>query len=74
MKTKLCNNNKAYCTCAVAVRAGGDVFLVNHCDLSKRINTMTSCLDGGLLDITKMDDQKIEVRYLLSSMKFSSLF
>lgn len=60
MRTVSCNNNRAYCACAVAVRAGGDVFLINLCNKYKDIK-MTSCGDGGVLVVRKITAYKYEV-------------
>lgn len=64
IKTKSCNSNIAYCTCAVAIHSGGDVFLVNYCDQLKDWKTlMSSCNYGktGVLFITNSVDQSYVV-------------
>ncbi|XP_053391345.1 von Willebrand factor D and EGF domain-containing protein-like, partial [Mercenaria mercenaria] len=61
MKTVACNNNRAYCACAVAVRAGGDVFLINLCG-GLRFKDMTSCKDGGTLVVQKYSELSYQVQ------------
>ncbi|XP_060561463.1 von Willebrand factor D and EGF domain-containing protein-like [Ruditapes philippinarum] len=61
MKTTPCNDNRAYCACAVAVRAGGDVFLINRCG-GLRFIDMTSCKDGGVLIVRKNSEVDYQVQ------------
>ena len=58
MKTTICNSGNAYCPCAVAIRAGGDVFMIKLCAGSKFIG-YTSCTDNGILEV----EQKSQFRY-----------
>ncbi|XP_060574620.1 uncharacterized protein LOC132732249 isoform X2 [Ruditapes philippinarum] len=61
MKTIGCNSDRAYCACAVAVRAGGDVFLINICG-GLRFIDMTSCKDGGVLIIRETSKVNYQVQ------------
>lgn len=61
-KTTPCNRGRAFCACAVAVRAGGDVFLINMCGGLKFIG-FTSCSDGGILHVRN----RTSLRYQVSS-------
>ncbi|XP_060574625.1 von Willebrand factor D and EGF domain-containing protein-like [Ruditapes philippinarum] len=49
-----------FCTCAVAIRAGGDIFLINLCNDLKFIG-MTACKDNGALVIRKQDELNYQV-------------
>ncbi|XP_060574617.1 von Willebrand factor D and EGF domain-containing protein-like [Ruditapes philippinarum] len=53
-------NRRPFCTCAVAVRAGGDVFLINLCNDLKFIG-MTACKDNGALVIRLLDQFNYQV-------------
>ncbi|XP_052271710.1 uncharacterized protein LOC127872419 [Dreissena polymorpha] len=49
IETELCNGGWASCTCGVSVRAGKDLFVVNHCHddhLVAAVNTTDGVLDG----------------------------
>ncbi|XP_053394304.1 von Willebrand factor D and EGF domain-containing protein-like [Mercenaria mercenaria] len=59
-KTTVCNHGRAYCACAVAIRAGADIFLINTCGRLKFIG-FTSCSDGGILDVRKRSSLRYQV-------------
>ncbi|XP_053386618.1 von Willebrand factor D and EGF domain-containing protein-like [Mercenaria mercenaria] len=72
MKTVRCDNDRANCTCAVSVRAGGDIFLINLCNGMKFIG-MTTCNDN-LLDIQKYSDLEYQMlKYFLIPKQMSVL-
>ncbi|XP_053391350.1 von Willebrand factor D and EGF domain-containing protein-like [Mercenaria mercenaria] len=54
------DDGRPFCTCAVAVRAGGDIFLINLCNDLKFIG-MTSCKDNGALVIRQQDEFNYQV-------------
>ncbi|XP_060570785.1 uncharacterized protein LOC132729062 isoform X2 [Ruditapes philippinarum] len=45
----------AKCTCAVAISAGQDVFMINRCAQTPFFG-FTQCGDGGILDVQRIDD------------------
>lgn len=59
-KTTSCNHGRAFCACAVAIRAGGDTFLINLCGVLRFIG-FTSCNDGGILDVQKRNALRYQV-------------
>ncbi|XP_053391341.1 von Willebrand factor D and EGF domain-containing protein-like, partial [Mercenaria mercenaria] len=60
-RTTLCDHfGRAFCTCAVAIRSGGDIFLINLCNDLKFIG-MTSCKDNSLV-IQKYSELEYQVQ------------
>ena len=59
MKTKRCNK-VARCACAIAVKAGGDVFVVNRCDGTSFIG-FTHTDTQKVLDVIRVHDTKYRV-------------
>lgn len=57
----MCHPNHQYprCSCAVAVRSGKDVFIIDICN-SKSIIHFPSC-DDGTLKVIKTDDRYYKV-------------
>lgn len=51
------------CTCAVAVRAAADVYVVNVCSKEEEEFDFTNCLDH-ILDVRKVDPLNYIVRKL----------
>ncbi|XP_060556762.1 von Willebrand factor D and EGF domain-containing protein-like, partial [Ruditapes philippinarum] len=45
----------AKCTCAVGIKAGQDVFMINRCG-SPTLFAFTQCGDGGILDVQRVND------------------
>lgn len=48
MELTPCNSNRAYCICGLAVRAGGDIFVIYLCG-GKTIIQYATCFDDILL-------------------------
>lgn len=64
-----CNgNNHIFCVCGIAVRAAGDVFVINRCPhLRRNVFEFRSCIDN-ILDVRKID----ELNYKVYFYKFSN--
>lgn len=59
-----CNNNPhIFCICGIAVRAAGDVFVINRCPhLERSVFEFRSCVDN-VLDVRKIDEMNYKVNY-----------
>lgn len=57
-KIKRCNH-VALCACAVAIRAGKDVFMINICGAINYIG-FTSCGEGGILEVLYVTSNKYQ--------------
>lgn len=55
MVTIPCWGGDPKCACAVAVRAGKDVFMINICGLIKFFG-FTHCGEGGILQVVRIND------------------
>ena len=51
----------AQCTCAVAISAGQDVFMINRCGNTPFFG-FTQCGDGGILDVVQVSQLHYKVR------------
>ncbi|KAL3846695.1 hypothetical protein ACJMK2_017663 [Sinanodonta woodiana] len=65
MKTKQCNS-VATCACAVAVRAGGDIFLIDLCG-SPGLIKYVSCKDN-ILDVRQITPYSYQIHMPLGTM------
>ncbi|XP_060598147.1 uncharacterized protein LOC132751939, partial [Ruditapes philippinarum] len=60
--TKYCWGGKSgpVCTCGIAVRAGGDVFMINRCG-SINLLDFLHCDDGGIIHVERVNDHKYKI-------------
>ncbi|KAL3847607.1 hypothetical protein ACJMK2_018510 [Sinanodonta woodiana] len=59
MRTTPCWSGRATCACAVAVRAGGDLFMINICS-KPRLITFVSCAES-ILQVTQINPNLYKV-------------
>jgi hypothetical protein len=61
-RTKYCfgGGRGPVCACAVAVRAGADVFMINRCGTINFLD-FVSCDDGGIIQVEKLNDATYKV-------------
>ncbi|XP_078322917.1 uncharacterized protein LOC144622187 [Crassostrea virginica] len=57
-----CNHGThIYCVCGIAVRAGGDVFVINRCPhVTRNVFAFRSCIDD-ILDVRKIDELNYKI-------------
>lgn len=67
-----CNgNDHIYCVCGIAVRAAGDVFVINRCPhLKKKVFEFRSCIDN-ILDVRKIDELNYKVYFSYLKQKIT---
>lgn len=56
-----CYNDKVYCPCGIAVRAGADIFVINFCDGWSTIQYV-ACEHTPVLQVSKMKDNNQHYR------------
>ena len=49
-----------YCVCGIAVRAAGDVFVINRCSGNRNMFAFRSCIDN-ILEVKKIDEMNYKV-------------
>lgn len=61
MLTPCRSGTNIFCVCGIAVRAAGDVFVINRCPGVKRnVFAFRSCIDD-ILDVRKIDELNYKV-------------
>ncbi|KAJ8302823.1 hypothetical protein KUTeg_019219 [Tegillarca granosa] len=58
-----CNGGNVRCTCGLAVRAGGDVFVINRCS-ERTMFDFRSCSDG-MLEVTKKNEYDYKASFVV---------
>ena len=68
-----CTGTSSFCVCGIAVRAGGDVFVINRCPgVTRNVFAFKSCIDD-ILDVRKIDELNYKVHHLTICLSISSI-